>query len=365
MFQTWEWGQFKSQYGWQPVFLTWRGDQIIVDKEKRLSDTISSSPLTATALVLQRSALIRKLRLPIKVLYLPKGPGLNWDDIDLRARVLDDLQVFAKQQGATFIKIDPDVSLGSGIPDQVGFTERSDGHALVSTMKARGWLFSPEQIQFRNTVILDLNLTETELLERMKQKTRYNINLSRRKGVAIRAGTETDLGMLYRMYAETSVRDRFIIREEDYYVHLWRAFMQSSSPTAHPWVAEVEGEPVAGIVIFRFGERAWFLHGMSSSTHREKMPNYLLQWEAMRHLKATGGRFYDLWGAPDEFKEDDPLWGVYRFKEGLGGNVIRTIGAWDWPVRPRLYRLYTRILPRILGGMRRRRATQTRSIVRI
>jgi len=255
--QTWEWGQFKSHYGWQPVFLTWRGDQVIVEREKCLSDNFSSSPVTAAALALQRGILLSKLRLPIKVLYLPKGPGLNWDDLDLRARVLEDLQFFAKQQGAIFLKIDPDVWLGSGIPGQAGFTEQPDGLALVSTLKARGWLFSPEQVQFRNTVILDLNLTETELLERMKQKTRYNINLSRRKGVTIRPGTEADLDMLYQMYAETSVRDGFIIREEQYYLHLWSTFMQSSSPTAQPWVAEVDGEPVAGMVLFRFAERAW------------------------------------------------------------------------------------------------------------
>jgi hypothetical protein len=39
---------------------------------------------------------------------------------------------------------------------------------------------------------------------------------------------------------------------------------------------------------------------------------------------------------------------------GLGGKVIRTAGAWDYPARPQLYVLYTRILPRILDLMRRR-----------
>ena len=76
--------------------------------------------------------------------------------------------------------------------------------------------------------------------------------------------------------------------------------------------------------------------------HREKMPNYLLQWEAIKRAKAAGCNVYDLWGAPDEFKESDPLWGVYRFKEGLGGNVHRQIGAWDLPINRMFYLVYTK-----------------------
>ena len=69
---------------------------------------------------------------------------------------------------------------------------------------------------------------------------------------------------------------------------------------------------------------------MSRNAHREKMPTYLLQWEAMKHAKAKGCTVYDLWGAPDVFDESDSMWGVYRFKEGLGGKVVRTLGAWDF-----------------------------------
>lgn len=127
-----------------------------------------------------------------------------------------------------------------------------------------------------------------------------------------------------------------------------------------PLVAEVAGEPVAGIVIFRFARRAWYMQGMSRESHREKMPNHLLQWEAMHRAREAGCLTYDLWGAPDKFDPDQPLWGVYRFKEGLGGRLIRHIGAWDLPIRPVLYRLYMDILPRWLDILRHRRRTETR-----
>jgi len=34
------------------------------------------------------------------------------------------------------------------------------------------------------------------------------------------------------------------------------------------------------------------------------------------------------------------LWGVYRLKQGFGGNVVRFVGAWDKPIDPTSYRLY-------------------------
>jgi peptidoglycan pentaglycine glycine transferase (the first glycine) len=79
----------------------------------------------------------------------------------------------------------------------------------------------------------------------------------------------------------------------------------------------------------------------------------------MRRARADGCQVYDMWGAPDVFAESDPLWGVYRFKEGFGGQVMRRLGAWDLPLRPLFYRLYTQILPRLLGMMRRRGKQRT------
>ena len=132
---------------------------------------------------------------------------------------------------------------------------------------------------------------------------------------------------------------------------------------AQALIAEVAGEPVAGVFIFIFARKAWYLYGMSREAHRDKMPNYLLQWEAIKRSKAAGCTTYDLWGAPDEFVETDPLWGVYRFKEGLGGTVHRYLGAWDLPTNRMLYQLYTKTLPGLLDIMRTRGKATTRQMI--
>lgn len=316
--QSWEWGEFKSRYGWTARRLVWGTD--------------------AAAQVLTRSA----LRGAVRVLYVPKGPLLDWSNEPLRSRVLHDLQNLARHERAILIKIDPDVLVGGDI---------------ARDLEAGDWRLSPDQIQFRNTAILDLAQDEAEILAAMKQKTRYNLRLAERKGVRVRAGGAADLDLLYRMYAETSVRDGFMIRTADYYRDAWGSFTRAG--LAQPFIAEVEGEAVGGLVLYQFARTAWYMYGMSRDAHREKMPNHLLQWEAMRWAKANGCDTYDFWGAPDEFVETDPMWGVWKFKEGFGAQAVRHIGAWDYAPAPRLYKLYTSVLPRLLAVMRRRGQAQT------
>jgi lipid II:glycine glycyltransferase (peptidoglycan interpeptide bridge formation enzyme) len=187
------------------------------------------------------------------------------------------------------------------------------------------------------------------------------MRLAGRRGVEVRRGSIEDLDLLYRMYAETSVRDGFVIRHEEYYADAWGSFIEAGM--AQPFIAEVEGQPVAGLIAYRFSETAYYLYGMSIDKHREKMPNYLLQWEAMRWAKEQGCTRYDLWGAPDEIDKNDPMYGVYRFKDGFGAKFVRTTGAWDLPLRPLLYALYTRAMPIALSLMRRLGRSRTKQAI--
>jgi lipid II:glycine glycyltransferase (peptidoglycan interpeptide bridge formation enzyme) len=176
------------------------------------------------------------------------------------------------------------------------------------------------------------------------------VRLAEKKGVRVRSASAEEHPLLYEMYAETSARDRFVIRESEYYRMAWGLFLKAG--LGHALVAEVEGEPVAALILFCFASKAWYMYGMSKALHRDRMPNHLLQWEAIRWAKSQGCQTYDLWGAPDEFNPGDKLWGVYSFKQGFGGTLVRHIGAWDSTSRPVLYRGYHFLLPRILEVMR-------------
>jgi lipid II:glycine glycyltransferase (peptidoglycan interpeptide bridge formation enzyme) len=281
-------------------------------------------------------------------MYVPKGPALDYSDDELLKRVLATLEDVARRYHAISIKIDPDVCLEK---------PSSPSAQVVSTLEGQGWRLSSEQIQFRNTILIDLTREEDELLMAMKSKTRYNVRLAGRRGVKVRLGGLTDLPLFYDMYIETSTRDEFIIRPFAYYRHAWQAFVEAN--LAQLFIAEYEGQPLAGLILFRFGKKAWYMYGASRDLHRNLMPNHLLQWEAMRWAKSQGCTVYDMWGAPDVLDESDPMWGVYRFKEGFGGQFVRHIGAYDHPVSHLLYRLYMVTVPRYLEVLRRRDSGRT------
>jgi peptidoglycan pentaglycine glycine transferase (the first glycine) len=309
--QSWAWGEFKARHGWRATRLLFQEGEEVV----------------AAASVLQR-------RLPGRVtsiLYTPK---------------------------ALFIKIDPDVYYPEDVPP---YSPRpSCAPEVARLLEGRGWRTSGDQIQFRNTVLLDLDRPAEEILAAMKQKTRYNVRLARRRGVTVREGGLFDLDLFYRLYAETAERDSFLIRQPGYYLDAWATFLESGQ--AHLLLAGAEGEMVAGLMLFTFGPVAWYMYGASSDRHRRHMPNQLIQWEAIRRAKASGCTLYDLWGAPDSggtghWDESDPMWGVARFKLGLGGQLARGLGAWDYPVSRPAYWLYTVAMPRYLGLLRARHPT--------
>jgi lipid II:glycine glycyltransferase (peptidoglycan interpeptide bridge formation enzyme) len=362
LLQTWEWAQVKQAYGWQAMPLIW--DRAPSRERPETPPEGGSLRPAAAVMLLKKQVVSRGLAARLSIMYAPKGPLLDWSDLSLRIHVLDDLARLAQRSHAIFLKLDPDIVIGRGLPGSAGAREEADGVAVVSELQQRGWRFSPDQIQFRNTVLLDLSLPEDAILARMKPKTRYNIRLAQKKGVAVRPGSVDELQNLYRMYAETSARDGFVIRDTNYYHNVWHAFVRPATgrdqPCAEILVAEVAGIAVAAIFVFYFADRAYYIYGMSRATHRETMPNHLLQWEAIRRARARGCTCYDLWGAPDAFDTSDSMSGVYRFKDGLGGELVRTIGAWDFPSSTFWYPVYTRLVPRILGLMRARGKQRTR-----
>ncbi len=329
--QSWEWGEFKRvTTGWQPHRIAFKqGD----------------------AIVAMASVGIRKIG-PLRVMYIPKGPALAYADADLAASVLDALQALARKQFAVWLKIDPDVINATGVPGEDDDLPDATGQQLISLLKARGWRLSDDQVQFRNTITLDLTQSEDELLAAMSQNTRRKVRTAEKKGVIIRAATLVDLPVLYDLYRATGERDAFLTRRFSYYQQAWQAFMEAD--LAHALIAEAEGQPIAHVILFHFGHKCWYFYGASSNEERQRMPNYLLQWEALKWAKAHGYETYDMWGAPDEFTESDSMWGVYEFKRGFRGTVTRYIGAWDYAPYPPLYTAYTQLWPRVLDWMKSR-----------
>jgi len=333
--QSSEWAKVKINSGWASTYKVWKS---------------SNGSIVGGAMILEKRLNLSVLPMKISIQYIPKGPLLNWNNSDLVEIVLQDISFQSKQRKVIFTKMDPDIIIENQMIPSLNNNEHLNSEKILSHLKRVGWHFSDDQIQFQNTVWVDLEQNEEKILANMKQKSRYNIRLAEKKGVKIRVAKIDEYPIIYNLYAETSLRDNFIIRSKNYYLELWKTFTEAG--ICEILIAEYEDIPIAGLVIYYFGNRAYYIYGMSSNKHRNLMSTYLIQWEAINRAKQKGMKVYDLWGAPAKLDESDPMWGVYRFKLGLGGSLIRTIGAWDYTSRKNLYVLYQKILPKILDVFR-------------
>jgi lipid II:glycine glycyltransferase (peptidoglycan interpeptide bridge formation enzyme) len=289
--------------------------------------------------------LFRRLPLSYSLAYIPKGPMIDWNNRNQVDVWLAAMHQLCGSRRSAFLKIEPH--------------GRGDA-ALYEAVSRYGFVASPLTVQPPRTILIDIMPSEEEILAGMKQKTRYNIRLAARKGVSVHVGSLDDVPIFYQLLQTTGERDRFGIHSQEYF----RAMLTLFGPSqAALLLAKVQGEAVAGLIVLGHGSTAYYLFGASSNTHREKMPTYLLQWEAIRWAKSRGYQAYDLWGIPDsdeaELETDflaqsqsaSGLWGVYRFKRGFGGQITRAAGAFDFVYHRPLYWAYRHWMLRRQRGM--------------
>ncbi|MBE3559648.1 MAG: peptidoglycan bridge formation glycyltransferase FemA/FemB family protein [Ktedonobacteraceae bacterium] len=316
LLQSWDWGELKAHTGWWPLRLG------LWDRE--------TGEMAAAAQLLRRSAPHLPLWLG-HLAYIPRGPVIDWSHPDLCSAFFRQLDDYLSGHGALALWLEPDEEAGTPAGELVG--KRLDA-LPVQPVRA---------VQPVRTIVVDLAPAEEELLAKMKEKWRYNIRLAMRKGVTVRvAASEQDVYAWYRLLSVTAERDRFGIHTVDYYLRAWQ--MLTVQDRARLLLAEYDGQVLAGIFVSCFARQAIYLYGASSNEQRNLMPNYLLQWEAMRWSKQKGAATYDLWGIPETDAPEEAMAGVYRFKSGWGGRIIRFVGAYERVYHPLLMRLARRFL---------------------
>lgn len=290
------------------------------------------------------SVLIRKLPFGYSLLYVPRGPVCDRNNPYVLSCLLGGADDLAAQQNALELWMDPD--------------EAGENRNFREGMTAWGFReyddngFNHAQAQH----VFRLHLrgkTEESVFRDFCQKTRYNVRLAMRRGVAVRAWSgdrevpEKELDAFDRIMRETGQRDHFIPRAEAYYRQVLGALGQD----AVLYMAYLEDEPIAGTIGVFSGGKGWYLYGASADAHRNSMPNYLLQWEMICEAIRRQCVFYDFRGVPGEPQRDDPLYGLYRFKKGFGGTYTKFVGLLIFRYRP----LPARCFEIALGCFRRLR----------
>lgn len=313
LLQSAAWAQFKEEWGWE---------------DRRLLINDGDAPVGGAQVLLRRLPLGRSLA------YVPRGPVVGPDQRDVQAVLWPALHDLAKDEGALLLTVEPNWQM----------TPEEAEPLLAPADFARG----ARDVQPRATMVLDVRPSEGDILMGMKSKWRYNIRLSGRKDVVVRTGDASDFDVCYDIMAATGERNDFNVRPQGYYESAWAAFQPERSRL---FIAEYDGTPLAWLLAFRQGPTAYYLYGASNNKERNRMPNHALQWAAIRWAKEIGCTHYDFWGIPPDVPDDGQveeygsggLWGVFRFKQGFGGTVVKYPGAFDAVYSTLAYQFYKKL----------------------
>lgn len=318
--QTLFWAMFKSESGWS--FLRFK-----IEWEK-------GAPCESQS---EFSVLLRAFgKSPFKfyIAYVPLFPVFSKQTNQENAREIllelkENLQT-SLPSSTLMIRFDADLIF----PDDKKRDEFNKKLASTKLVKAKN------DIQPPDSVVIDLASSEEELLAKMKNKWRYNVNLAARKGVEIKIydaesdGFETAFDEFYKIFLVTAQRDKISIHSPNYYRLLFEIDRKmNGGKTVKLFSAYHEGKMLASIVVLFAKNEAVYLYGASSNEKRQFMPTYLLQWQAIIEAKKYGSARYDLYGIPPNEDKNHPMAGLYRFKTGFGGRKIHRIGSFDLPLK--------------------------------
>ena len=299
LFQSGLWGSVKRSWRWRAI--VYRRNGHIVGGLSLLLRRIPGTPWTLA--------------------YAPRGPVCGTHDRETISALLDAARALSRRERICLLKLDPDVPLADE-------EFRRIMEELGCALAPESWDF--DRIQPQHLARLRLRgMTPEDVLRGMRQKTRYNIRLAERRGVTVRICGTQDLKAFCALMRITGRRDGFAVRPCAYFERLLR----SLGKHARLYLAEYEGKPLAGAIAAQFGNKTWYLYGASADAHRDKMANYLLQWNMIQWAIEGGCDWYDFRGVSDGQAENKTM-GLWRFKRGFGPEIQTLVGEYDLPLLP-------------------------------
>ncbi len=339
------WGAVKSEWGHES--LGWfAGDELV-----------------GAGLVLYRQV----PRLRYRLAYLPEGPVLPWYDFDV-ADIVRPLLAHARSKRCFAVKMGPplvtrtwsNATVKAGIAAEASrlgdlAADQTDPQALAVSerLRAAGWRqpqssgagFGDVQPRYVFQVPLAGRSTE-DVFGSFNQLWRRNIRKAERAGVTVDQGTADDLATFHDLYRVTAARDGFTPRPLRYFERMWSAMRAEDPDRIRLYLARHEGVALAAATWVKVGEHVWYSYGASANEGRDVRPSNALQWRMLTDAHAAGATTYDLRGISDTLDEDDPLFGLIRFKVGTGGDAVEYLGEFDYPINRPLYAAFSAYLRR-------------------
>ena len=321
---------------WAKVKSDWEHEMIVIEENGEIKGTMS--------------ILLRKIPVFNRYLmYAPRGFVCDIHDKETLKKLTEKAKEIAKKYKAFIFRLDPDIP---NEDEKFKTIAKEIGYKMKENIKNIDQVIQPKYV-FR----LDIsNKTEDELLASFNQKTRYNVRLAIKKGVTTRVGTIDDMKIFYDIMQETGSRDEFFIRPIEYFEKIYKELGEKHVRII---IAEHEGNPISAVMPIMYGNKVWYLYGGSSNKYRNLMPNYLLQFEMMKWGLENKCDIYDFRGVSGFKDENDPQYGVYRFKKGFNPEFVEFVNELNMvfdPVMNTIFKISEKaynLLAYIKGKLRR------------
>lgn len=286
--QSWEWGEFRGEWGNKIVRVGIEKDGILDQVVQIVFSKIPGTSFTIGNLL--------------------KGPTPTKEQ-------LEKLKEVGKENNALFIKLEP------------ADPEEENRDKIINLLKK--YCTEGKRFFTPTTFYIDLTRKEEDILLSFHPKTRYNIRVATKNGVTVKEDNSPEAFKEYlKLTKETVERQGFYSHTKRYHTLMWEIL--SKAKIAHLLTARYQGEIISTWILFAWKNFLYYPYGASTEKHKNVMASNLMMWEAILFGKKLGLSKFDLWGR-EEGK------GFTKFKEGYNPKVIEFLGSWDLVISPLYY----------------------------
>ena len=359
---------------WAKIKDNWKSEIVGVYEEERL---------VASALVL-----IRPLPLGLTMLYTPRGPILDYTNLELLEFFLKQMKKFGRRKKAIFLKMDPTIRYRSFYMEDNDRIINADSSMKIAHLERFGakWqgltmdMITTVQPRFQANVYKE-NFSE----EILSKKTRQMLRTARNKGVSVRTGGMEMIDEFARLMTLTEKRKGVSLRNADYYRKLLATYPNDSfvmlaelnlkelleksqvrlkenetqihdlkenqikkrhhlEELHNSLTREVEelsekvetiGEKViiAGTLSVLFGASSEILYAGMDESYKRYMPAYLTWFETICECFTRGANSSNMGGLEGSLND-----GLLQFKNNFHPMIEEFVGEFDLPINPLLFK---------------------------
>lgn len=286
---SWQWGEVHNTIG-EKVY------RLAISKDNKLSGLLL--------------AIVKNARRG-RYLEVPGGPLIDWSDKSVVKEVVSYLKTLARENNCIFVRVRPQLK------------DSEDSRSLLTGMGFRRALM---HLNAEHTNILDITISEEDILKNMRQQTRYEIKRSIKEGIVVSwSSSKEDLELFQEVQSDTAKRQGFITSSSKFL----NAQLADFGDHFRIYKTEKDGNLLSMAIIIFFGNEADYYEGASTLASRKLPGAYALQWQAIRDAKAAGITRYNFWGISGSNNSKHRYAGVTTFKRGFGGEDFTFVPAHD------------------------------------